>query len=183
MSRIVILRSALASAFIGGAITWLHGRARMARAPRNVIPIVTPVITMRFAEDMLARDGAHRRRRGVRRAAHGRRRDLRRACSSRTPSASFARSSAIVPYMAFSGGTMIALNAKRLRLGKNAALSAVDPLIYGHRAKHIPPTYEKEQNPSAPARRRVQHRRRGVPATDARAPASPERRRLPSSGP
>ena len=55
MSRSLIIRSAITSAFIGGAITWLHGRARSSRLPRHVIPIVTPVITMRFAEEVLER--------------------------------------------------------------------------------------------------------------------------------
>jgi hypothetical protein len=52
--------------------------------------------------------------------------------------------------MAFSGGTILALNARRLRLGKNAALSAVDPLIYGQRARHITPKQDREPNPLHP---------------------------------
>lgn len=50
----------------------------------------------------------------------------------------FPRSRAIVPYMALSGGTLIALNTRRLEMGRAAALSAVDPLVDGWRAKHIP---------------------------------------------
>jgi hypothetical protein len=50
----------------------------------------------------------------------------------------FARSTAVVPYMAISGGTLIALNAKTLAMGRHAALSAVDPQIFGQRARHIP---------------------------------------------
>ena len=50
----------------------------------------------------------------------------------------FENATAVVPYMALSGGTIIALAAKRIELGKNAALSAVDPMIGGIRARHIP---------------------------------------------
>src|SRR5690606_16768132 len=50
----------------------------------------------------------------------------------------FERSTAIVPYMALSGGTLIALNAHRLQMGKSASLSAVDPIIAGQRARHLP---------------------------------------------
>jgi len=50
----------------------------------------------------------------------------------------FASSTAVVPYAAISGGTLIALNARRLEMGRNAALSAVDPIVSGIRAKHMP---------------------------------------------
>ncbi len=149
MSRSLVIRSALASAFIGGAITWLHGRARMARLPRNVIPIVTPVITMRFAEDVLARM-EHIAGDEVFVVLHTDGGEISACVLIADALRQFARSTAIVPYMAFSGGTILALNAKRLRLGKNAALSAVDPLIYGQRARHIQPTHDKEQNPLHP---------------------------------
>lgn len=49
----------------------------------------------------------------------------------------FRSSTAVVPYMALSGGTIIALSAQRIELGRNAALSAVDPMIGGIRARHI----------------------------------------------
>ncbi|MCY1004438.1 hypothetical protein OV079_02410 [Nannocystis pusilla] len=50
----------------------------------------------------------------------------------------FERSTAVVPYMALSGGTLIALNARQLQMGRGASLSAVDPIIQGQRARHIP---------------------------------------------
>jgi hypothetical protein len=49
----------------------------------------------------------------------------------------FPRSTAIVPYMAISGGTLIALNANSLQMGRNACLTAVDPIVLGTRAKHM----------------------------------------------
>jgi len=149
MSRTLILRSALASAFIGGALTWLHERARSPRPPSHVIPVVTPVITMRFAEDVLARM-EHIRGNEVYVVIHTDGGEIAACVMIADALRRFERSTAVVPYMAFSGGTMLALNAKRLRLGKNAALSAVDPLIYGQRARHIPPTQDKAHNPLHP---------------------------------
>ncbi|MEZ4448156.1 MAG: hypothetical protein R3B09_01670 [Nannocystaceae bacterium] len=52
----------------------------------------------------------------------------------------FRRSTAIVPYMAASGGTLIALNATKLEMGRNASLTAVDPIIRGRRGKNLPDT-------------------------------------------
>jgi membrane-bound ClpP family serine protease len=57
----------------------------------------------------------------------------------------FPQSTAIVPYMATSGGTLIALNARRLQMGRSAALSAVDPIVEGQRVKHLP---EEPQDPT-----------------------------------
>lgn len=42
----------------------------------------------------------------------------------------------IVPYMAFSGGTLIALSASKLKMGDYAALTPVDPIIDEQRAIH-----------------------------------------------
>lgn len=49
----------------------------------------------------------------------------------------FPESTAVVPYMAISGGTLIALSAKRMEMGVRASLSAVDPQIMGQRVKHL----------------------------------------------
>lgn len=49
----------------------------------------------------------------------------------------FPGATAIVPYMAISGGTLIALNAAKLKMGRDACLTAVDPIVSGTRAKHI----------------------------------------------
>jgi membrane-bound ClpP family serine protease len=149
MSRAHILRSALASAVIGGTLTWLHGRARTSRLPGHVIPIVTPVITMRFAEDVLARL-EHAAGDEVFVVLHTDGGEVAACVLIADALRKFARSTAVVPYMAFSGGTIVALNARRLMLGKNAALSAVDPVIYGQRARHIQPTHDREQNPLHP---------------------------------
>ncbi|MCY1065143.1 hypothetical protein OV090_10245 [Nannocystis sp. RBIL2] len=40
----------------------------------------------------------------------------------------FPRSTAVVPYMALSGGPLIALGAREIAIGRCAALSAVDPV-------------------------------------------------------
>ena len=55
----------------------------------------------------------------------------------------FTRSTAIVPYMAISGGTLIALSATRLEMGGRASLSAVDPQIMGQRVKHLAEAKDK----------------------------------------
>ena len=149
MSGAPIVRSALVSAIVGGALTWLHERARSPRPPRHVIPIVTPVITMRYAEDVLERM-EHIRGDEVYLVLHTDGGEIAACVLIADAVRRFERSTAVVPYMAFSGGTMVALNAKRLRLGRNAALSAVDPLIYGQRARHITPKQDREPNPLHP---------------------------------
>jgi len=149
MSRSLIIRSAITSAFIGGAITWLHQRARPSRLPQHVIPIVTPVITMRFAEEVLERL-EHAPGEEVFVVLHTDGGEVAACVLIADALRKFPRSTAVVPYMAFSGGTIVALNARRLLLGKNAALSAVDPVIYGQRARHIQPTQDHEQNPLHP---------------------------------
>jgi hypothetical protein len=55
----------------------------------------------------------------------------------------FKDSTAIVPYMAISGGTLIALSATRLEMGGRASLSAVDPQIMGQRVKHLAESKDK----------------------------------------
>jgi ClpP class serine protease len=55
----------------------------------------------------------------------------------------FRDSTAIVPYMAISGGTLIALSATRLEMGGRASLSAVDPQIMGQRVKHLAESKDK----------------------------------------
>ena len=55
----------------------------------------------------------------------------------------FRDSTAIVPYMAISGGTLIALSARRLEMGDRASLSAVDPQIMGQRVKHLAEAKDK----------------------------------------
>lgn len=50
------------------------------------------------------------------------------------------RCTAVIPYVAASGGTLIALSASVIAMGANASLSAVDPIVRGHRVRHIPDT-------------------------------------------
>jgi hypothetical protein len=45
--------------------------------------------------------------------------------------------------MAISGGTLIALSARRLEMGDRASLSAVDPQIMGQRVKHLAEAKDK----------------------------------------
>ncbi|MCA9637717.1 MAG: hypothetical protein KC420_16940, partial [Myxococcales bacterium] len=52
----------------------------------------------------------------------------------------FPKSKVVVPYMAMSGGTLIALSARELMMGRHAVLSAVDPIIGGERVRHLPET-------------------------------------------
>ena len=60
----------------------------------------------------------------------------------------FNDSSAVVPYLASSGGSLIALSANRLEMGARASLSAVDPQIMGQRVK---PLAEGKDKPSLAA--------------------------------
>ena len=112
MSRSLIIRSAITSAFIGGAITWLHQRARPSRLPQHVIPIVTPVITMRFAEEVLERL-EHAPGEEVFVVLHTDGGEVAACVLIADALRKFPRSTAVVPYMAFSGGTIVALNARR----------------------------------------------------------------------
>jgi ClpP class serine protease len=96
----------------------------------GVIPIITPFIDIQVAEDVLT----HMER------LHGERVTLVLHTMGGCVTAcvlianalrEFGESTAIVPYMAISGGTLIALNATQLEMGQRASLSAVDPVIMG----------------------------------------------------
>ena len=110
MSRSLIIRSAITSALLGGSITWLLGRARSSGLPRHVIPIVTPVITMRFAEEVLERL-EHAPGEEVFVVLHTDGGEVAACVLIADALRKFPRSTAVVPYMAFSGGTIVALNA------------------------------------------------------------------------
>jgi hypothetical protein len=77
----------------------------------------------------------------------------------------FRVSKAIVPYMAISGGTLIALNADLLEMGASASLSAVDPVIGGHPG---PPSSGRRQGPGLKALASEYETAIGVSARDAR---------------
>jgi len=140
MSRATLITSAAAGAVLLGAGCYLMRRSETGRALRNadarVISIISPVIDLRIAEAVLETmehlSGDH-----VTLLIHTQGGCVASCVLISNALRQYPHSTAIVPYMAISGGTMIALNAKRLEMGRNAALSAVDPIISGMRARHI----------------------------------------------
>lgn len=126
---------------VAGAGYWMVRRAREApRAlpPSYYIPIVTPIIDMPFAEDVLA---VLERIAGdeVTLLLHTYGGSVTASVLIANALRNFPRSRAIVPYLASSGGTLIALNASELHMGRHAALSAVDPVLGGGlRARDVP---------------------------------------------
>ncbi len=128
------------SALLGAGYFYLRSDARLSRQralASNIIPIITPVIDLRVAEDVME---ALERVPGdevtvVLHTLGGCVTSCVMICNALR---AFPRSTAIVPYMATSGGTLIALNATQLQMGRSAALSAVDPIVHGQRAKHLP---------------------------------------------
>lgn len=134
--RSFLFGAAVAAAAFAGASYFMRGRGLMMLEDPSVIPIVTPMIDLYWAEYVLGRMG---RVPGdeltlVLHTAGG--------CAASCVMISdavrhFRRSRTIVPYMALSGGTLIALSAQELSMGRLAALSAVDPVIFGQRARHI----------------------------------------------
>ena len=137
MKTSTLITALAATTAVAGAAYYIRRQGRFALAEDSaVIPIITPVIDLAMADYVLAR--------------------IERLPSDEvtvilhTPGgcvtscvliadalALVPRSTAIVPYMAMSGGTLIALSATEIAMGRNAALSAVDPVVYGRRARHI----------------------------------------------
>lgn len=128
------------SALLGAGYFYYRNDARLSRQralASNIIPIITPVIDLRVAEDVME---ALERVPGdevtvVLHTLGGCVTSCVMICNALR---AFPRSTAIVPYMATSGGTLIALNATQLQMGRSAALSSVDPIVHGQRAKHLP---------------------------------------------
>ena len=125
---------------LGAGYAWRRSSQRMLQDPqlRALVPIFDPQIDMITAESVLARLEHIPEDDEVTVVLHtgG---GLVTACVMIADALRrFPKSRAIVPYMALSGGTLIALNTRRLELGRSAALSAVDPVVDGWRAKHIP---------------------------------------------
>lgn len=145
MTRTGLITAALgATAVAGAALVWRRSRkddlwASMEASP--VIPIITPVIEIPTAEYVLSRM-EHMPPDEVTLVLHTEGGCVTSCVMIADALRRFPRSTAVVPYMALSGGTLIALNAKQLKVGRNAALSAVDPQIFGQRARHIPDTDE-----------------------------------------
>jgi membrane-bound ClpP family serine protease len=141
MNRTTIVSALVTgSALLGAGYFYLRNDARLSRQgalASNIIPIITPVIDLRVAEDVME---ALERVPGdevtvVLHTLGGCVTSCVMICNALR---AFPRSTAIVPYMATSGGTLIALNATQLQMGRSAALSAVDPIVHGQRAKHLP---------------------------------------------
>ena len=133
------LATALATgtALVGAGVWMMRREAPRALGP-SYIPIVTPIIDMPFAEDVLA---VLERVQGdeVTLLLHTYGGSLVASVLIAQALRNFPRSRAIVPYLASSGGTLIALNASELQMGRNAALSAVDPVLEGGlRARDVP---------------------------------------------
>jgi hypothetical protein len=132
-----------------GIAWWIRRDAPALELPPTVIPIVSPVITVEVAEQVLSHM-EHLPSDEVTLVLHTDGGEVTACVLIADALRKFRHSTAIVPYMALSGGTLIALNATRLQLGKNAALSAVDPVIAGQRARHIPKNDEKNASPLHP---------------------------------
>jgi len=136
MNRTAIAALLTGSALLG-ATYLMRRRPQITKAlPSNVIPIITPVIDLGVAEDVLEAmaqlDGEE-----VTIVLHTAGGCVTSCVLIANALREFRVSKAVVPYMAMSGGTMIALNADLLEMGASAALSAVDPVIGGIRARHL----------------------------------------------
>ncbi|PCC73187.1 Serine dehydrogenase proteinase [Nannocystis exedens] len=119
----------------------LPGRAPLRVRDRNVDPsvisIVTPVIGPWTAEDVLSQI-ERAPKSAVTLVLHTYGGAIGACVLIADAVRRLPRCTAVVPYMAHSGGTLIALSASTIAMGGNASLSAVDPIVRGHRARHIP---------------------------------------------
>lgn len=140
MSRAALITTAAAGAMLLGAGCYLMRREEAGRTVRvsgsPVIPIISPVIDLRMAEAVLE-VMEHLAGDEVTVLLHTQGGCVASCVLISNALRQYSNSTAVVPYMAISGGTMIALNASRLEMGRNAALSAVDPIISGMRARHL----------------------------------------------
>lgn len=152
MNRLAAIASALsATALAAVGVAWYTSRPDTAEADESgtIVPIIAPEITMQLAEHILS-CMEHLPQDDVTVVLHTYGGEVTACVMIADALRKFHRSTAVVPYMAFSGGTVIALNATHLALGKNAALSAVDPVIYGMRGRHIPAVVDQADNPLHP---------------------------------
>jgi hypothetical protein len=180
MSSGALITSAAAGAVILGAGWYLARRGEtrpaMRGADARMIPIISPVIDLRIAEAVLE-VMEHNHGDQITVLLHTQGGCVASCVLISNALRQYPNSTAVVPYMAISGGTMIALNAKRLEMGRNAALSAVDPIISGMRARHL--RVEKNDGGSGRAGQGVPYGDRGLPARDPRgAPARRVRRTI-----
>jgi ClpP class serine protease len=138
MNRTAVITTAVAgAAFLGASYLLRRQEPRGLRRYSTVIPIITPVIDFRVAEAVLEMM-EHLPGDDVTIVLHTQGGCVMSCVMIADGLRKFASSTAVVPYAAISGGTLIALNARRLEMGRNAALSAVDPIVSGIRAKHMP---------------------------------------------
>lgn len=137
MNRATIFTALVTGSALVGAGYFLTRRPQQRALTSTIIPIVTPVIDISVAEDVLAAM-EHLPKDEVTVVLHTSGGCVASCVMIANALREFDRSTAIVPYMAISGGTLIALNAKKLQMGASASLSAVDPIIAGQRARHIP---------------------------------------------
>lgn len=185
MSRATVISAVGATALLGGWAGYVWHKHRTA-VPRDVfdpsqrieestvIPVITPEIDISTAEYVLSRV-ERMPPQEVTVVLHTNGGGVTACVMIADALRQFPRSTAIVPYMAISGGTLIALNAKTLKMGKNAALSAVDPVIYGQRARHVdkkdkdgmyPLAREYDTAVSGYLRETLRERLRGRPAAE-----------------
>ena len=138
MNKTAVITTAMAgAAFLGASYLLRRQEHRGHRRYSTVIPIITPVIDFRVAEAVLEMM-EHLPGDDVTIVLHTQGGCVMSCVMIADGLRKFAASTAVVPYAAISGGTLIALNARRLEMGRNAALSAVDPIVSGIRAKHMP---------------------------------------------
>ena len=129
MNRVALFAVATGAALVGAGYLLRRGDVRLSSlgVSQDVIPIVAPFIDVNVADGVLAAMDQLHTLGGCVTACVLISNALRQ----------FRESVAVVPYMAISGGTLIALNAARLEMGRYAALSAVDPMIMGQRVRHL----------------------------------------------
>jgi len=144
MNRAALFAVATGAALVGAGYLLRRGDVRLSPlgAPQGVIPIVAPFIDISVADGVLAAMDQLRGDR-VTLVLHTLGGCVTACVLISNALRQFRESVAIVPYMAISGGTLIALNAGRLEMGRYAALSAVDPMIMGQRVRHLAEVEDK----------------------------------------
>jgi len=142
MSKHVFFTGLAAGAALVGA--GYVRRRTLARSQRltGIIPIVTPYIDIETAEGVLS-VMEHLPGERVTVVLHTLGGCVTACVQIANALRQFSDSTAVVPYMAISGGTLIALCATNLEMGGRASLSAVDPQIMGQRVRHLAESNDK----------------------------------------
>jgi membrane-bound ClpP family serine protease len=133
----VLTIATLGAAALGAGVYFKkRGGAPIARTNSSVLTVITPVIDLGVAElvlsalDQVAGDD-------VTLLLHTQGGCVASCVMIAKALRHFPNSTAVVPFMAISGGTLIALSARNLQMGRGAYLSAVDPIVFGERAKYL----------------------------------------------